>query len=162
MAANNQFTTGLGKIKFAALARPQKNRTDPTKLEYTIKLDIDGNSPEGMSLKKHLAAINPKKIVTVNVTGDRIVEDGHFLVSFSTNRAPLIVAENGDELKGADVPFFDSRVDTGEASVVYMVGDYEGKKYIRLVAVKLRNIVIAPREGSVSSNKDEILAMINS
>jgi hypothetical protein len=151
--ADNHFSTGVGKIKFAALARPMKNKANPDKLEYTIKLDIDATTPDGMALKKHLASINPKKIVTTNLTGDRIVADGHFLVSFSTNRPPMVLDADGTKLTGADIPFFDGRVDTGEASAVYMVGDFEGKKYIRLVGVKIKEIVSAPREGSTSADK---------
>ena len=152
------YYSGFGKIVFMAVDKPQVDKKDPEKKPtYTVKVDIDGNTPEGLSLRKQLSAVNPKKIVLTKsvknsdgVPEPQPLEPGHFQVSFYSQNQPLVMVDK-QIVKGAEVPHFDSRTDTGEANVGYTISEYKGKNFVWLNSVGLRHLEQSERQGSTST-----------
>lgn len=157
MSKNKATThqTGFGSIKFMFAAKPLMNK-QKGKEEYVIKLEFDGTDAEALKLKEHLSGINSKKIVTNNVS-----KAGNFIVSFSSAYAPIVLSDEGVKLEGNDIPFYDSRIDSGEASVVYTVVDYGNTQIVRLKGISLRNLELAEREAKVSKDDDLLAKMRN-
>lgn len=151
---SSKHSTAVGNIKFMAIARPLLNK-QTGKEEYSIKLEFDGSTPEGLALRQAIQAVQPKKIVTNNVS-----KQGNFILSFSTTYAPTVLDSEDNPLTGDTVPFFDSRTDTGQASVVYNVIDYGNTQIIRLAGVKLMQLDLAEREDSGGASADEILKLL--
>ncbi len=157
-------TTPVGSLKFAAIAKPIRNDRS-NKDEYVVRLSFDGTTPEGMTFKKQIHQLNNKKIVTskLDADGNETVTPGHFLVTFNSTFAPLVVAEDGTELTGREIPFLNFRHDKADGVVTFIIGPKkEGStnpQYIRLAGVRLCNLQLAPREGSISS-LDEIKAKL--
>lgn len=141
--------TPIGTIKFMALSRPiERTKKDgTTTADYTIKLQIDGNTPEGDSLRKTLKSLNPKKIVATTPEGDPVGPTSkHFNVTFSSQYAPQLVLDpNNNELEGNEIPLFHSKTDTGTAAVGYEVKESQGQAYINLKSVKLVSLDLAPK-----------------
>lgn len=156
--AEKVYYSGFGKIVFMAVSKPQIDKKDPKKKPtYTVKVDIDGNTPEGLSLRKQLSAINPKKIVLTKsvknsdgVVEPQPLEPGHFQVSFYSQNQPLVLVDK-QIVKGADIPYFDGRTDKGEVNVGYTISEYEGKRYVWLNSVGIRHLEQADRQGSTST-----------
>lgn len=138
-------TTGFGNIKFMFAAKALRNKATG-KEEYVVKLEFDGTVAENLALKERLSSINSKKIVTNNVS-----KAGNFIVSFSSTYAPTVVDAEGNKLEGKDIPFFDSRIDTGLASVLYTIVDYGTTQIIRLKGIALKDLELAKREERVNT-----------
>lgn len=139
-----RYITQKGNITFMAIKTPLKNKTEPSKKpQYTISVELDIKDPALQLLKK----LNPKKVNTKNnleaqLAGTRSRDK--FAVSFSSEFAPKTVVDD----KGTDIeaPYFDSRVDTGEAEVEFSVNQVGDKAFINLQGVRLSNLVITPKE----------------
>lgn len=156
--SKNKSTThssGFGAIRFLFAAKPLLNK-QKGKEEYVIKLEFDGSDAEALKLKDHLSSINSKKIVTNNVS-----KAGNFIVSFASAYAPIVLSDEGTKLEGNDIPFFDSRIDSGEASVVYTVVDYGNTQIVRLKGITLKNLQMAEREAKASKEDDLLAKMRN-
>ena len=134
--------TTIGTIQYMSIANPTKDG------KYTIKLQIDGNTPEGGLLREQLKSINPKKIVTSDSDGNLVGPTGkHFNVTFSSNYPPsLVLGPNNEELTGDEIPHFDSRTDSGIAAVGFSVKEKDGQQFTNLKSVKLVSLDQAPRQ----------------
>ena len=111
-------------IVFLAVAKPIKNFNGDKEI-FTAKLRIDANTPEGLKLKQELLEINSAKVVTTSNSIE--LNDGEFLVSFNSKFQPKVLDENGTELKGMDIKFFNGKKDSGKAVITGKV-DMGGKR----------------------------------
>ena len=153
----SKHATAVGDIKFMVIAKPLTNK-DTGKAEYTVKLEFDGSQPEAMKLKEHLSQVSPKKIVTNGVS-----KPGNFIVSFASSYQPSVFNSDGQELKGDEIPFFDGRVDQGQAAVIYNVIQYDKATIVRLAAVKIKDLQLTEKEETQGQggSLDDIRQMIN-
>lgn len=151
---STSHVTPVGDIKFMFAARPFKDKQTGEE-KYTIKLEIDGSSAEGLALRQQLQSINAKKIVT-----NKVSKEGNFLVSFDTKFQIKVTDQDNNELSPDEVPFFDSRTDTGQASAVYKIIDYGNKQIIRLAGIRLMSLNLAEREDSQGASANEILELL--
>lgn len=135
------YETPVGAIQYMSLARPTK------KGQYTIKLQFDGNTEEGAQLRNILKELDPLKIIMATKDGKLVGPTSkHYNVIFSSNYVPrLILDAQGNELTGDEIPFFDSRTDSGRAAVTFYVNTKEGKNYINLKNVILGNLDLVPK-----------------
>lgn len=116
--------TCKAEIVFLAVAKAVKNFNGDKEI-FTAKLKVDANTPEGLKLKQELLEINSAKIVETSKHID--LNDGEFLVSFNSMFQPKVLDENGTELKGMDIKFFNGKKDSGKAIITGKV-DMGGKR----------------------------------
>lgn len=144
MTVTTEHLTGVGEIKFMAVGRPLTNQKSG-KSEYSIKLRL----PEGDSSIAHLSEIADYKVDTKS-NRKNLAGDGHKFINFASDYAPKIMDSDGNVLEGDDIPFFDSREDTGTAVVSYKVIDFGDNKIVRLGGVKLMQLNLTEKEGKES------------
>ena len=136
--------TGKGEIMFMAAGRPLKD--DNGNDQYTIKLRLKTTDDS----VAHLKTVSPKKIDTANNRANK-AGDGYVFVNFSSSFAPEVADKEGVKLEGEDIPYFDSREDTGTAAVSYKVVTYpDGKSSVRLAAIKLIDLNLTDKESGTS------------
>lgn len=142
-------------VLFMAAARALKDKVTG-KEEYSIKLQLDDASPT----VAHLTQVSEAKIDTKN---NRKLQ-GIKHVSFSSTFAPVVTFEDGVKLNEQEIPFFDGRKDTGRAIVTYKVITYPTKTLVRLQAIKIMSLTLAPRESKdgVSPSVTDILGQLAS
>ena len=151
-ATTTTHVTGVGEIMFMAAGRPLKD--DNGNDQYSIKLKLSDSDPS----ISHLKGVSPKKIDTANNRANK-AGDGYLFVNFSSSFAPDVADKGGVKLEGDDIPYFDSRVDTGTAAVSYKVVTYpDGKSIVRLAAIKLIDLNITDKESGTSG--EEALDML--
>lgn len=136
------FTTGVGQMLFMAAAKPLTNKKTG-KTEYSIKLLLD-NADQSVA---HINSINDRKVVKKD-TGRQI--------NFTSDFAPNVYDADNNKLEGANIPFFDGRIDSGKAAVSYKVISYGDTKIIRLAGIKLLELNLAQRENDDSQSVDSI------
>ena len=148
----SRHTTGSGQILFMAAARPLNNLKSG-KSEHSIKLKLANDD----AAVAHLSEVANYKVDTKT---NRAQKDG-VTINFTSEFAPKVYNAEGVELTGNDIPFFDGRIDTGMAGVVYNVIDYGDNQIVRLAAIKLLDLNLAPREKgkSVSELENAIKAI---
>lgn len=159
------FTTGYGEIKAMFAAKPVQDKHSKEN-EYLIRLEFDGTCPLAMKLKKHISGINAKKIVTKNADGESIVKkEGNFIMKFNTGYQPVVMDSNGQILQGKEIPFFNSKNDSGTAAVLYDIITYEnGTQITKLSGIKLgKDLQIVRQESSEGTSNvlDNIKAKLN-
>lgn len=137
-------TTAEGKILFLAAAKAFKNKRSE-KEEYSIKIELDSND----AAVAHLAEIASYKVETK--TNRALEGTGKTVINFTSSFAPMVIGADGAELKGKEIPFFDSRKDEGTAVVSYKVIDFGDNKIVRLSGIKLKELKLAPREAQGES-----------
>lgn len=156
--------TGAGDIVFAALKVPFLNSKTKNR-EFSIKLELDMSDPQNLVAAKHIEGINDKKLTTSYKTKDangkvsvKKAKEGNYFVNFVAKEDSDIKVfdSEGNLLEKSNIPFFDSRTDSGKAVAIYSVITYdngtEGQtQIIRLTAVKLINLNITEKENSNSS-----------
>lgn len=130
----------IGDIRFMAVALPVNKYKSDEKI-FTIRLEIDGTSVEGLKFKNTVSEINEKKIVTNGVS-----KPGNFIVTFSSKFAPKVFDGNGTILEGREIPFFTSTTDSGQARVEAKVYTGGMNGTLTLQNVQLKNLTLAPRE----------------
>ena len=118
------LTTMKGDIVFMAIAKSVKDFSGEKDI-FTAKLKFDSNTPEGLKLKQEILEINSAKVVTQSNSIDLL--EGEFLVSFNSTFAPKVLDENGTELLGMDIKFFNGKKDSGKAVVTGKI-DLRGKR----------------------------------
>lgn len=145
--------TGAGNILFMAAAKPIVNKQSG-KSEYSIKLELDATDPA----VEHLSQVADYKVDTK--TNRSLQGTGKVIINFSTTFEPQITDVENNVLTERDVPFFDSRVDTGKAAVAYKVVNYGDKSIVRLAGIKLLELNMAPRENSSKDTLNDTLAKL--
>lgn len=86
------------EVKFMALKDPVKGfNTDEKK--YTIRVEVDGSTAEGQEIKAKIAATNPNRINSKNVT-----KDGNFTLTFSSKYPVEVLDASGQAINPEDVP----------------------------------------------------------
>jgi|DEB0MinimDraft_10_1074344.scaffolds.fasta_scaffold01596_12 hypothetical protein len=141
---SNTLLSPVGNIKFLAVAKPVK-KFQSEDLIYTIKLEFDGTSPEGLAFLNSIKAINSKKVVTDNVS-----KEGNYIIAFNSKYAPKVMDEAGNLLEGQDIPFFNSKIDSGNARVEIQESKGSGMATAYLKKVQLLDLELAPRDESES------------
>lgn len=122
-----------GGIKFMAIKTPVKSFDGESKI-YTVRLEFDGSSADGLAFKKELAEINDKKIVS---DPSKVSKEGNFLVSFNSAYAPIVLDSKGNRLETDELPRFNSSTDTGIAKVEAAVSTAGKRPTIYLKAIQL-------------------------
>lgn len=145
MAKSTDHLSGIGSVLFMAAARPLK--TEDGQDEFVIKVRFADTDP----VIAHLKEVSPKKLDTKTNRG--MEGTGELIVSFSSRFAPKVFGLDNRELTGREIPFFDGRRDKATAAVAYKVMEYGQKIVVRLDAIKLVTMDLAPREeGQVSTS----------
>jgi len=148
--------TGQGAALFMVAAKPLLNK-HTGKPEYSVKMKFQESSASAMEMKSHLQEIADYKIDTKT---NRALS-GEFIVNFSSEFEPVVTNADGVTLEGQDIPFFDSRIDTGIVNVTYKVIDYGNTKIVRLGAVQILSLNLAPREDKGEVGVDDIKSQLN-
>lgn len=140
-------------------------KEDPNQYYYTI-LEYDGSIPINQHFKDMLTTVNPALIMTDE---DRVSKKGNFQVRYK-NKYKLTTPpdENGERqsrvlqktdtgdivaLTGGELPLFDSRSDSGQASVRFTTfeGKGKGKGGVSLKQVNLMNMNLVTDQSWSSS-----------
>lgn len=137
------FTTEEADVLFMAAAKPLKDKVTG-KEEFSVKVRLLDGSPT----VEHLLKVSEAKVDTKN---NRKLE-GEKHISFSSTFAPVVTGADGVKLEGRAIPFFDGRKDKARAIVTYKMITYPTKTLIRLQAIKILSIDLAPREGQESTS----------
>jgi hypothetical protein len=145
---NNLVTSPVGKILYMAIALPQKNKFKNDAEEYSVKLLFDGNTAEGLAFKQRVLDINSAKVVTTSKTID--LKDGEYIVNFISKplrdetgkivRRPTVFDQEGNELKGMDIKFFNAKKDSGNAKITGIHYTKGPQDTILLSSVTLSNM----------------------
>lgn len=148
--------TGPMSIGFMAAARPLLNKKSG-KTEYSIKGLLDSSDPA----VAHLREVAEYKVDTK--TNRNSSDKSKVTINFTTTFEPKVVNADGEHLTGADIPFFDGRIDTGTAVVTYNVIDYGDNQIVRLTGIKLLDLQLAAREDGEKtvSEIDQLLKASN-
>ena len=124
----------FGKITFSALNRKVKRKQDDTEATvYTLRLEFDGNTPEGATFKSQIEEVNDRIIGTKNASAP-----GFFTVQASSKFPVMVVDKDGHEFDFEAIP----SITEGHAKM--MVRPYTGNSLggsINLVAVGLGDYV---------------------
>lgn len=159
--------TSAGQIKYMYFGPEYKDRQPTGRNLYTVKLQFDESSEEGgatiAEIKSHNA--DNVKIIRTTENGDFVGPTPHHVnVSFKTAFEPLIVNNENQEVMPAR---FDSRTDSGIASVTYAVNKKDSKTYINLTGVRLIELDMVAKpdldpEEKAKNAKDKIKALLAS
>lgn len=149
MTHDNIKTTPKSKIHFMAIAKPLAYKNKETGVigtpQYSIAVELDLDSDVVKMIKATKRDVLPKRVLLMHADGT--LDKTKTIINFSS-QFPL--ESNGkSDVRDANnspitAPFFDGRVDTGEAVVVFEIKD---NKYVNLKGVQLFNLVITEKEG---------------
>lgn len=147
--------TGEGEIQFMAAARPFTNQKNG-KQEYSIKIKLLADD----SAVDHLRSIAEYKVDTK--TNRALAGTGEVIINFTSTFPVQVISPTGEKLTAKseegeiltdNVPFFDSRVDSGKAMVEYKVIDYGDVKVVRLAGIALTELNLTEKEIKSSTNE---------
>lgn len=149
MSEGQKHVSPWGEMGFTSLARPTKEG------KYTVTLKFNTRTQEGADFKALVGNVNSAKVIT-NKTNSKIgqeLADDEYIVKFNSQFQPRVIDENGDELEGINVPFFDSRSDSGQARVMVIESHKGMNPTVYLKEVALKDLQLAPREGGLYNSE---------
>lgn len=140
MSDKKLHVTGYHKLVYAALKVPQPGFKDKTKLQYSVRMEVDETTPEGLTLKKLLMSNDPRRISVNDQKGKRVAPEGKFYVTFKSQFAPTVVAEDGKVLDVDSIPFFNSKTDSAKINVKFELVQKGDVEFINLKVVKFKDL----------------------
>ena len=148
MANNDKHLSPWGEMLFTSLARATKEG------EYIQTLKFNTRSQQGADFKALIGNINAAKIITNqsdSMVGKNLADD-EYVVKFKSTFAPKVLDEDGNELEGQNIPFFDSRNDSGQARVEVVESHAGMKPTVYLKQVQVKDLQLAPREATANQS----------
>lgn len=108
---------------------------------YVCSLVIDGNTKEGAALRESVLAVNSK------LTSSAGLPDGFYKIQAKTRFDGVVVGTlDGDVLSQNDIPYFNSKTDSGKASMKIALDPTHGTIYLKAVALDMNSLKLEPRE----------------
>lgn len=149
---NKVLTSPKGEVLFASLRNPRKNAFSG-ELEYSVRMEIDGDSKGAEQFKQQLKQINKALVITEGDKGQSIVKkEGNYIVNARTRNTPTVFDEKGQELEAEHVPMI------GGGTLKIQVLPFSGKSGkgggINLVGAQL--LEIDEYQGDTQVDKSEL------
>lgn len=148
MADNQRHLSPWGEMMFTSLARPTKEN------EYIQTLKFNTRTQEGADFKGLIGNINAAKVIT-NKSDSQIAKElaaDEYVVKFKSTFAPTVLDEEGNELEGPAIPYFDSRSDSGMARVEVVESHQGMKPTVYLKQVQIKDLELTPKEGGANNS----------
>lgn len=127
-----------GEILFSSLRTARKNSYTGN-MEYSVRIEIDGDAPGASEFKTALKKINKALVVTEDDTGNMLVKkEGNYIINARTQKTPSVFDKSNTKLEHELVPM----IEGGTARV--LLTSFEGKQGkgggINLAGVQLLDI----------------------
>lgn len=157
MTDTKTLTSPVGTILFSAL-RTAKQNYEKTKMEYSLRLEIDGDAKGADEFKKALKAINRALVITEDKQGNSIVaKEGNYIINAKSINAPKVFDKDNEMLAQDEIPMITS------GTAVVVLKEFTGKSGkgngVNLVGVQLLDIV--EFQGTKSTvNENELLSAL--
>lgn len=151
------LTTPAGEVLFSSLRTARKNSYSG-KLEYSARIEIDGDQKGAADFMKQLKKINKALVVTEDKEGNSIVKKaGNYIINARSKDMPKVFDSNNTPLTAETTPMIES------GTVRLLLTTFEGKDGkgggINLAGVQL--IDITEYQGSEPVNEDELQKALN-
>ena len=146
------LTSPEGEILFSSLRSARKNSFTGN-LEYSMRIEIDGDSKGATEFKTALKKINKALVVTEDEKGNSVVKkEGNYIVNARTKDQPKVFDKDNETLEQEHIPM----VESGTARI--LVTSFEGKSGkgggINLAGVQLLDIT--EYQGAEPVDEDEL------